>query len=59
MKKTLIAFLLFYSNFMSGQTTPESFGDKTIWQTFKYDMGSVGNGIGHAFSRPTQWKGKE
>ena len=44
---------------MNGQTTPESSGDKTIWQTFKYDMGSVGKGTGYAFSRPTKWKGKQ
>ena len=59
MNKVLIIFLLFCSNFMNGQTTPESSGDKTIWQTFKYDMGSVGKGTGYAFSRPTKWKGKQ
>ncbi len=44
---------------MNGQNTNESFKDQTIWQTFKYDMGSVGKGVGYAFSRPTQWKGKQ
>ncbi|MEL0651094.1 phosphatase PAP2 family protein [Algibacter sp. TI.3.09] len=59
MNKVLIIFLLFCSNFMNGQTTPESSGEQTIWQTFKYDMGSVGKGVGYAFSRPTKWKGKQ
>ncbi|GAL61310.1 phosphatase PAP2 family protein [Algibacter lectus] len=59
MNKVLIVFLLFCSNFMNGQTTPESFGEQTIWQTFKYDMGSVGRSVGYAFTRPTKWKDKQ
>lgn len=59
MKETLIVVLLVCSNIASGQTIPKSFQDQTTWQTFKYDMGSVIKGIGHAYSRPTQWKGKQ
>ncbi len=59
MKVTLIVFLFFFFNITSGQTIPKSFDDQTTWQTFKYDMGSVIKGIGHAYSRPVHWKGKQ
>lgn len=59
MKRILIVFLLFCSNFVNGQAIPKSFKDQTTWQTFKYDMGNVFKGIGHAYSRPANWKGKQ
>lgn len=59
MKNTLFVLIILCSNFISAQKTIESFKDQTTWQTFKYDMGSVGKGIGHAFSRPAHWKKKQ
>lgn len=59
MKGTLLVFLLFCLNFVDGQTIQKSFKDQTTWQTFKYDMGSVFKGVGHAYSRPAHWKGKQ
>lgn len=59
MKRMLIIFLLFCSNFLDGQTISKSFEDQTTWQTFKYDMGSIFKGIGHAYSRPAHWKKKQ
>ncbi len=33
--------------------------DKTLWQDFTYDMGNVFKGVGHAYSRPLYWQGKD
>lgn len=59
MKGLLLVCLLFFSNFSDCQTIPKLLKDQTTWQTFKYDMGSVFNGIGHSYSRPLHWKGKQ
>jgi len=59
MKNLFFLLIILCLNFIGAQNTPESFKDKTIWQTFKYDVGSIGKGIGHAFSRPAHWKSKE
>ena len=59
MKRILIVFIFFYSTFTNSQTIPKSFEDLTTWQTFKYDIGSVFKGIGHSYSRPLHWKGKQ
>ena len=59
MKKIIFLFILLCSNFIDAQKTIESFKNKTTWQTFKYDVGSIGGGIGHAFSRPVHWRKKE
>ncbi|MCL5127963.1 phosphatase PAP2 family protein [Algibacter sp. L4_22] len=58
MKNIFFLFLLLCSCYISGQTI-ESLKNQTTWQNFKYDIGSIGGGIGHAFSRPAHWKGKE
>lgn len=59
MKKTFTIYLLLFLNFVSAQNLPKSFENQTNWQAFKYDMSSVGLGIGYAFSRPIHWKGKQ
>ena len=59
MKDLLLVCLLFFSNFSDSQTNSNPFKDKTTWQTFKYDMGSVFKGTGYAYSRPLHWKGKQ
>ena len=33
--------------------------NKTKWQNFKYDIGNVFGGVGHAYSRPLHWKKKQ
>lgn len=58
MKKLIFLFIGFVLNFMNAQTTTEMVKEETIWQNFKYDMGSIGGGIGHSFSRPLHWKKK-
>ncbi|KQC31611.1 phosphoesterase [Flagellimonas eckloniae] len=45
----------------------ESFGQydrnidssQTTWQLFKYDIGNVFGSIGHSYTRPFHWKGKQ
>nr|WP_298995288.1 phosphatase PAP2 family protein [uncultured Allomuricauda sp.] len=32
---------------------------ESLWNHFTYDMGNVFGGIGHAYSRPFHWKGKQ
>lgn len=59
LKKALFAFLLFCSSFIESQNNVQSPKDLSTWQAFKYDMGSVGKGIGHSYSRPAHWKGKQ
>jgi membrane-associated phospholipid phosphatase len=58
MKNIFLLFLLLTSYHICGQTI-ESLNKQTTWQNFKYDIGSIGGGIGHAFSRPAHWKGKQ
>ena len=59
MKKTYIVLLISFLNFLNAQTVPKSFKNETKWETFKYDMGSIGKSFVHTFSRPVQWKGKQ
>ena len=33
--------------------------NKTKWQNFKYDLGNVFGGVGHAYTRPLHWKKKQ
>ncbi|UII81223.1 phosphatase PAP2 family protein [Flagellimonas sp. CMM7] len=33
--------------------------EKTLWNNFTYDMGNVFGGVGHSYSRPFHWKGKD
>ena len=41
-----------------GQDTPLD-NSETRWNMFKYDMGNVFLGMGHAYSRPLNWKGDQ
>ena len=33
--------------------------DKNLWQDFTYDLGTIVGGVGHAYSRPFHWQGKQ
>jgi len=59
MKKTLFIILLFSLRFTSSQNLPKPIKAETTWQTFKYDMGSIVKGMGHAYTRPAHWQGKQ
>lgn len=41
---------------LSGQEIQKQ---KNLWNDFTYDMGNVFGGIGHSYSRPFHWKGKQ
>ncbi|MFY0629826.1 MAG: phosphatase PAP2 family protein [Flavobacteriaceae bacterium] len=55
----LFCFTIGSSNAQS--TTPKiDFNqDKSTWGNFKYDLGNIFGGVGHAYSRPLHWKGKQ
>ncbi|WP_394747702.1 phosphatase PAP2 family protein [Spongiimicrobium salis] len=57
-------FVLFFFgcsfNGTFGQVTvEESFGKKTLWQMFTYDVGNMLKGVGHSYTRPLHWTGKQ
>lgn len=55
-----ILLYFFFSIKVYAQTTSKStFSDKTTWQLFKYDIGNVFSGIGHSYTRPLHWNGKQ
>ncbi len=57
--KKLLAFLLF-TTFMHLHSQDSSLDhSETRWAMFKYDMGNVFSGMGHAYSRPFHWRGDQ
>ncbi|TAI47258.1 phosphatase PAP2 family protein [Flagellimonas allohymeniacidonis] len=54
--RNLIILLVFLP--LSGQEIQIQ-KEKNLWNDFTYDMGNVFGGIGHAYSRPFHWKGKD
>ncbi|MFD2588885.1 phosphatase PAP2 family protein [Croceitalea marina] len=55
-----ILLYLFFTIQLCAQTDSEStFSDKTTWQLFKYDIGNVFKGVGHSYTRPLHWEGKQ
>ncbi len=55
-----IVLYFFFSIKVCAQTSPKpDFSDKTTWQLFKYDIGNIFTGIGHSYTRPLHWKGKQ
>lgn len=51
----LLALFIFQ---VSAQKAPVQ-KQRTLWNDFTYDMGSMFGGIGHAYSRPFHWKGDD
>ncbi|WP_232304873.1 phosphatase PAP2 family protein [Maribacter thermophilus] len=56
--KHLIIFLLLISFYTQGQSVINDSID-TRWEMFTYDMGSIFKGIGHSYTRPLHWQGKD
>ena len=44
---------------LSAQQEPKNTNDRTLWNDFTYDMGSVFEGVGFAYSRPLYWDSKD
>ncbi|MFD0862865.1 phosphatase PAP2 family protein [Sungkyunkwania multivorans] len=57
MKKVFWLFIVGVNLSFAQTSNPSS--ESTIWQSFKYDAGNIVRGIGHAYSRPFQWKGDQ
>ncbi len=57
MNKFFVLFLGVLSLSVSSAQTVSS--QKNTWQLFTYDIGNVFQGMGHAYSRPLHWEGKD
>ena len=55
MRCFFISLFLFYTLFGHSQSNDYKESD-TRWNMFKYDIGNVFGGMGHAYSRPLHWK---
>lgn len=55
-----LPFFLFVMTmaYVNSQDVPLD-NSQTRWTMFKYDMGNVFSGMGHAYSRPLHWKGDQ
>jgi len=59
-KNSSIILILIFSINVFGQSKIDfDYPEKTTWQLFKYDIGSIFNGIGYSYARPLQWKEKQ
>lgn len=59
-KKALFGMVLFLSMAVHAQSDfPTDSVQDSRWKTFKYDFGNILGGIGHAYTRPLSWKGKD
>lgn len=61
--KQLFTRILIGSIFLVGLVaygqSNRSVENPTLWQDFTYDMGVVFGGVGHAYTRPLHWEGKD
>ena len=56
----LVLFALTFGfNTISAQNNVLQHHSQTMWQEFTYDMGNVMLGIGHSYTRPLHWQGKQ
>ncbi len=56
----LLCCLLSFSPLLSqDEVNPPLRVDKNLWQDFTYDLGTIMGGIGHAYSRPFHWEGRQ
>lgn len=58
MKNKIILIALCILSFFDANAQSDT-DDKTTWQNFTYDMGSVFGGMGYAYSRPLHWGKKD
>lgn len=57
-KQVLIYSVILLSVSVQGQNS-RGIESPNLWQDFTYDMGIVFGGVGHAYTRPLQWKGND
>lgn len=57
-KQLLIYSVILLSVSVQGQNS-RGIESPNLWQDFTYDMGIVFGGVGHAYTRPLQWKGND
>ena len=58
MKNIFILILFLSSLHVSGQDMDAS-SEERRWNMFTYDMGTIIKGIGHSYSRPLHWEGRQ
>ncbi len=58
MKKILLILFIASLHNLNGQNISND-PPESRWNMFKYDMGNVFLGMGHAYSRPLHWKGDQ
>jgi len=56
-KNYTLLFLVFYISLNAQDSTKDS--TETRWNMFKYDVGSMFNGVGYSYARPFHWKGDQ
>ncbi|MEM1336978.1 MAG: phosphatase PAP2 family protein [Bacteroidota bacterium] len=61
MRNLFVVCSLFYCSTLLSQpeNNPPIRTDKNLWQDFTYDLETIVGGIGHAYSRPFHWQGKQ
>lgn len=58
MKKLVILLNLICCSFLTGQSTNNDTIDSR-WKMFTYDVGTMFKGVGHSYTRPLHWQGKQ
>ncbi|WP_405379854.1 phosphatase PAP2 family protein [Maribacter sp. LLG6340-A2] len=58
MKKLVILLNLICCSFLTGQSTNNDTIDSR-WKMFTYDVGNMFKGVGHSYTRPLHWQGKQ
>lgn len=58
MKKLLILLNLICCSLLTGQSTTNDTIDSR-WKMFTYDIGNMFKGVGHSYTRPLHWQGKQ
>ncbi len=58
MKKILFGAALFSCLYLQSQDKSND-STQTRWKMFTYDLGTMFQGVGHSYTRPLHWQGKE
>ncbi|MDT7828568.1 phosphatase PAP2 family protein [Pricia sp. S334] len=59
LKSLSILFLLLCSAFTLAQDSLSNDPPETKWNAFKYDFANIFKGMGHSYTRPFHWQGKQ